>query len=54
MTDTMLADLLKLWSTASSEWKFLFLRRLSEADARQVVKALHLNSAMDVIEALRG
>ena len=54
MNATMLADLLKLWSTASSEWRYLFLRRLSDADLAQFCKATHIGTAVELVEELRG
>ena len=54
MTDTMLSDFLKLWSTASSEWRYLFLRRLSDAELAQFCKATHIGTAVELVEALRG
>jgi len=53
MTATMCADFVRLWETSLFAWRSEFLRCNNVDDVAQVLKAMHIHTAVDLVASLR-
>ena len=53
MSPTQVSDFCRLWRTSTWEWRSLFLQRLNDEDLADMLAALKVESAVQLVAKMR-